>query len=140
MEKQTNTSPFEERADEFLELVKYVVSHMKEGRMPATKEFSEKFLALSQMLNAISEERMASCMEQYDSLSSRLREDPCNEDVRKSFDEAGASLQTGIFLTGAAAIVTACFNNYCRGVMAAAQASDGEAVIRATLSSRGVSS
>ena len=137
METKPDTQPFDQRVDEFVELVKFVLKNTREGRMPATKEFSDKFCRLTRILSEISEERSDAYMEVYDNFRSRLEAEPESEEAGKWVSAAEANVQMGILLTAAAAILTACYNSYGRGLIDAAKASEKVTVIRAKVASKG---
>ena len=137
MEKQTDTKAFDQRVDEFVELVKYVLKNTREGRMPATKEFSDKFCRLTRILSEISEERSDAYMEVYNYFRSRLEAEPESEEAGKWASAAEANVQMGILLTAASALLTACYNSYGRGVIDAAKASEKATVMRAKVASKG---
>ena len=137
MEKQANIQPFDQRVDEFVELAKFVLKNTREGRMPATKEFSDKFCRLTRILSEISEERSDAYMEVYNHFRSRLEAEPESEEVKKWVSAAEANVQMGILLTAASALLTACYNSYGRGLLDAAKASEKATVMRAKIASKG---
>ena len=137
MEKQTDTKAFNQRVDEFVELVKFVLKNTREGKMPATKEFSDKFCELTRILSEISEERSDAYMEVYNYFRSRLEAEPESEEAGKWASAAEANVQMGILLTAASALLTACYNSYGRGVIDAAKASEKATVMRAKVASKG---
>lgn len=137
MEKQANTKAFDSRIDEFVELVKYVLKNTREGRTPATKEFSDKFCRLTRILSEISEERSDAYMGVYNYFRSRLETEPESEEVGKWAAEAEANVQMGILLTAASALLTACYNSYGRGLLEAAKQSEKATVMRAKVASKG---
>ena len=137
MEKQTDIRPFGERVDEFLEHVKYVISHTQKGSMPLTKEFFDEFSALADGLSDLSEEKCGHYDGRCKEILALLKENPDDESLRTLFVDAKSGADTGMLLMGAAAFVLSLYNNYAREYLAAGK---NRLTLRAAIGGKGVPS